>query len=77
MLYPNYPMLDTRLRRPAETPSGLAHGVGLGSNMVGIRAHSAVFDGPQGRGAARTGIRPTRGLKPEEGKGGTHGATLP
>lgn len=77
MLYPNNPMRDVRRWRPVEALAGLRHGIELGSNMVGIRAHSAVFDGPQGRGAARTGIRPTRGLKPESADGGAHGPTLP
>ena len=64
MLYPNNPMRYARRRRPCEAPSGRAHGVRLGSNMGGKRAHSAVCDGPQGRCAVLLGIRPARGLKP-------------
>jgi hypothetical protein len=85
MLYPNNPMLADRRWRPFETPSGLAHGFGLGSNMGGKRVHSAVFDLPQGRCPALLGIRPARGLKPESpcsgsmatGEGEHHGASLP
>ena len=77
MLYPNNSLMTDRCERSCEPPAGLDHGGGLGFNMAGKRAHSALCDGPQGCCAVPLGIRPARGLKPVRAGGQSHGAALP
>lgn len=85
MLYPNNPMLTDRRWRSCEAPAGLAHGLGLVSNMGGKRSPSAAYGLPRRRCPALLGIRPRRGLKPRSTRstcplrreGGQHGAPRP